>query len=230
VGILILMHNPTEGPGTLGYYLEARGVPIRLVHLYRGQTLPGSLDDVEGVVSMGGPMNVYQDGAHPFLREEASFLERAIAAGIPVLGICLGAQMIARVRGARVGKSPVGEVGWHPVSLTPAGCRDPLFRDLPPRFHVFQWHEDMFDVPVGGELLATGEGCPHQAFRTGSAVGLQFHLEVNRQMLAHWFADSPRKGEILSEYARRGEELDGVAERLYGRFLEAVKEGAGAVP
>jgi GMP synthase-like glutamine amidotransferase len=132
-------------------------------------------------------MNVYEEDRYPFLRKEDLFIKEAIQRGKFILGICLGAQLIAKALGAKVSKAPVKEIGWYDVSLTRVGSRDPLFSNLPKRFPVFQWHEDTFEIPKAGKLVATSSLVPHQAFRYGdNAYGLQFHLEVTEEMIREW--------------------------------------------
>ena len=156
------------------------------------------------MLSMGGPMNVYEEQRYPFLRDETRFLQEAAARDLPVLGICLGAQMIAKAAGAAVTKNRVEEVGWGTVSLTGEGLADPLFRGLPATLPVFQWHGDTFGIPAGGTLLATGEDCHHQALRFRRSYGLQFHLEADRALLAEWFAGKDARGAILQPLRRAG--------------------------
>jgi len=148
--------------------LEAAGASVEVVHLNRGERLPepGAQD---AALILGGPMNVHEEAIHPFLRDEDRFLRAAAERGLPVLGICLGAQLIAKAAGAAVTKNRVKEVGWYTVSLTEDGVRDPLFRELPPVLTVLQWHEDTFEIPAAGTLLATGRTCLNQAFRVGNS-------------------------------------------------------------
>lgn len=219
MNVIVTIHVASEGPGSLGTFLEAQGYTLETVKLYAGEPLPDDPTGCAAVISMGGPMNVYEDEKYPFLAEEARFIRAAIDRGIPVLGICLGAQMIARVCGAVVGKSPVKEVGWCSVSLTEAGTRDSFFAGLPAQLEVLQWHEDMFHIPDGGVLLASSADCPHQAFRYGSAYGLQFHVEVTRDMLADWFAGSPDLAAILNRYDEIRAALDSRAETIYRNWI-----------
>ena len=221
---LILMHVAHEGPGTLGAFLEEIGADVRTVRLYRGEGLPGDPGEADLVVSMGGPMNVYEDGEHPFLAEESRFISRAVKRGTTVMGICLGAQIIARACGARVCRSPVREVGWSTVALTEEGSRDTLFEGVPREIPVLQWHEDTFEVPGEGILLATSPGCPNQAFRIGNAFGLQFHVEVDAGLLGDWFAGSRQKEEILARYEELRVPFDETARRMY-RSLTALAGG-----
>jgi GMP synthase (glutamine-hydrolysing) len=213
------MHIESEGPGTLGDFLDREGVSVTTRHLYRGDGLPADPREADLIVSLGGPMNVYEDEKHPFLKEEALFLRRAVDGDIPVLGICLGAQLLARACEAKVYRAPVGEVGWGEVSLAEEGGTDPLLKGLPDRLPVLQWHEDTFDIPAGGTLLASSAACPHQAFRVARSWGLQFHVEVNEGMLNQWFSLSTEKSDILRKYASFKEELNESAFRLYANFL-----------
>jgi GMP synthase-like glutamine amidotransferase len=132
-------------------------------------------------------MNVYEEDRYPFLKCEDLFIKETIQRGKRILGICLGAQLIAKALGSTVTKSPVKEIGWCEVSLTEEGLKDPLFTALPKAFPVFQWHEDTFETPKLGTRLATSTAVPNQAFRYGdNAYGLQFHLEVTMEMIREW--------------------------------------------
>jgi GMP synthase (glutamine-hydrolysing) len=216
--VAVIMHVETEGPGSLGTFLESVGADVRTVHLYDGESLP-DLGELDAVVSMGGPMNVYEEGKFPFLKDETLFLEKAINEDVPVLGICLGAQMIAKAAGARVTKSPKEEIGWGEVSLTESGKNDPLFKGLPEKLDVLQWHGDMFLIPSGGSLLASSRDCPHQALRYRNAIGLQFHLEVTGEILSEWFADSPQLNVIVDRYKRLEPVLTQRAQQMYNNFV-----------
>lgn len=222
---LILLHAESEGPGTLGTFLEARAAEVEIVRFFAGDRIRQEPQELSFVVSMGGPMNVYEEDRYPFLREETVFLRKAVETGLPVLGVCLGAQMIAKACGARVRKSPQKEIGWFDVFLTREGRQDPVFAGLPETFGVLQWHEDMFDVPRGGKLLASAAGCPNQAFRYRNAYGLQFHIEVTRNMVSEWCAEMEGGREILEEFERREQSLATLAERIYAGFGTLVGSG-----
>lgn len=223
--ILVIMHVESEGPGSLGTFLRSEGIDVLTVRLYNGDRLP-DLSKCDAVVSMGGPMNVYEEDKYPFLKEEAIFLEQALHTDKPMLGICLGAQMIAKSAGARVTKSPKKEVGWGEVTLTATGQDDALFQGLPEKLDVLQWHEDMFLIPNGGILLASSRDCPHQAFRYRNAFGLQFHVEVTEEILAEWFADSPELDTIISRHREIGQLMAEKAEQMYRNFLGIIREGS----
>jgi len=183
---LIIKHIEIEGPGLIEYCLDQENIPYQILELKPGIHLP-KLDDLTHLVLLGGPMNAYEEDRYPFLKDEDLFIKEAIQRGKRILGICLGAQLIAKALGAKVFKAPVKEIGWYDVSLTRIGSRDPLFSILPKTFPIFQWHEDTFEIPKAGKLIVTSKSIPHQAFRYGeNTYGLQFHLEVTEEMIQEW--------------------------------------------
>jgi GMP synthase (glutamine-hydrolysing) len=186
MNVLIIKHVDIEGPGLIGLCLKQRAIPYQVLCLGTGDLLP-KVDDFTHIVILGGPMNVYEEDRYPFLKSEDLFIKEAIQRGKHILGICLGAQLIAKSLGAKVTKSPVKEIGWCEVSLTEEGSKDLLFAALPKAFPVFQWHEDTFEIPKWGKRLVTSTAVPNQAFRYGdNAYGLQFHLEVTMGMIQEW--------------------------------------------
>jgi len=217
------MHDPSEGPGSIEDYLVLQGIDVFTVRLYAREVLPQALHDYDAVVTMGGPMNVYEDGKYPFLRDEVNFLKKTMDRGVLVLGICLGAQMIARACGASVFKASQKEVGWSEVFLTDTGKEDMLFRGFSETLPVFQWHEDTFELPVGGHLLATSAVCPNQAFRYSNAYGLQFHVEVTPQILSDWFGLSPEEAKMLRHMEKLEVDFMRQARTLYSNFVDVVK-------
>jgi GMP synthase (glutamine-hydrolysing) len=152
------------------------------------QPAPGHATEFDAIMVFGGAMHPDQDAEHPWLPEETTFLGEALAEGVPLLGVCLGAQLIARAAGAWVGPGDVGEVGWHEVGLTRAGVADEVVgAAFPERFVAFEWHYYTWELPEGAELLAAN-GAARQAYRLGDRTwAVQFHPEVNRGMLDHWF-------------------------------------------
>lgn len=180
--ILIVVHQAHSTPGRVGERLERRGYRLDVRRPALGDPLPGSLEAYAGAVVFGGPMSANDD--MPFIRAEIDFIEQALAEQAPVLGICLGAQMMARALGAQVSPHHEGtcEIGYYPLAATDEGAAM-----LPWPSHVYHWHSEGFDLPPGADLLATGEVFPNQAFRYGDkAYGLQFHPEVTREMMCLW--------------------------------------------
>jgi GMP synthase (glutamine-hydrolysing) len=186
MSVLIIKHIDIEGPGLIEDCLRQEKIPYQILNLKPNIHLP-KLDGFTHIVFLGGPMNVYEEDRYPFLRDEDLFIKEAIQRGKTILGICLGAQLIAKALGAKVFRAPMKEIGWYDVSLTDEGTKDPLFSSLPKKFSVFHWHEDTFEIPKSGKLIATSSSVPHQAFRYGEKVyGLQFHLEVTQDIIREW--------------------------------------------
>ena len=182
--IQIIQHVPFEGPGSIARWAEAGGHSMGFTHLHAGDPLP-ALGAFDRLVVMGGPMNIYEYDAYPWLREEKAFLQGAVAAGKTIVGICLGAQLLADVLGGAVTAGREREIGWLPLELTAEGRRSALFGPLPERPTVFHWHGDTFAIPPGAERLAASEGCANQAFlHDGRVLGLQFHLESTAESVA----------------------------------------------
>ncbi|MBP7053509.1 MAG: type 1 glutamine amidotransferase [Phycisphaerae bacterium] len=184
-----LQHVPFEDAANIAVWAESRNHIVTRTRLYENEPLP-EIDDIGLLAIMGGPMNVYQYRNHPWLKREKAFIERAVARGVSILGVCLGAQLLADVLGAKVTQNPHVEIGWFPVRLTAEARDSDLFHGLPTEFHAFHWHGDTFDIPPGARRLAQSEACPNQAFEySGRAVGLQCHLEYTadsiHSMLAH---------------------------------------------
>jgi GMP synthase-like glutamine amidotransferase len=175
--IHVLQHVSFEGPAAIADWAERRGHPVAVCHLYAGDALP-ALADFDRLVVMGGPMSVGDTQEHPWLAAERACIAEAVAAGKSIVGVCLGAQLIAAALGARVFRNTQKEIGWFPIELTaPAQTLD-ICDGLPATQTVFHWHGDTFDLPPGAVHLAASAACAHQAFLLdGRVLGLQFHLE-----------------------------------------------------
>lgn len=188
----MIQHEPGEGPGTLANVLRERGADLRIVHPYRGERVPRSLGACAGLVVLGGGMGAYDVERYPHLRDEIAVIEGALRGGRPMLGICLGSQLLAAALGAKV--QPMGrrEIGWREVELSSAARTDPLWARAPERFTAFHWHGDSFDLPAGAVRVASSRECENQAFRHGLAFGMQFHPEVDEGIL-HIMAESGRE-------------------------------------
>jgi GMP synthase (glutamine-hydrolysing) len=170
-----LEHQPAEGPAKIADWAADRGHTLTRTALYAAES-PPALEAFDLLVIMGGGMNIYQHRDYPWLVQEKEFLRQAIAAGKPILGICLGAQLLADVLGGKVYQNPEKEIGWFPVRFLD---RTEPFAAFPETMNVMHWHGDTFDLPPGSRLVAKSDGCPRQAFVWGDCVvGLQFHLEM----------------------------------------------------
>ncbi len=184
-----LQHVEFEDAANIGVWARQNGFSITKTRFYADDPLP-DVRDIQALAVMGGPMNVYQHRDHPWLVREKQFIEKAIAAGVPMIGVCLGAQLLADILGGKVVQNPHVEIGWFDVVLTDEAGNCGLVKDLPQRFMAFHWHGDTFEIPPGATRLAQSQACRNQAFVWGSHVlGLQFHLEYSAesilQMLAH---------------------------------------------
>lgn len=180
--ILIVLHQESSTPGRVGQVLRDRGHRLEVRRPALGEPLPSDLSPYAGLVVFGGPMSANDpDG---FIAQEIALMERALRVGLPTLGICLGAQMLVRALGGRVAARDDGavEIGWYPLHATRAGQQ--LIAEWPTS--VYQWHSEGFDLPRGAELLASAELYPNQAFRVGSAIGIQFHGELTHAMMCKW--------------------------------------------
>lgn len=240
--VLVIKQVPHESPGTIGPVLERAGFVLETVRPYRGDKVPRVPGPYAAVICLGGPMGVYEKNEYPFLGDEVRLLERCIKDHVPVMGICLGSQILARAAGADVYPGGAKEIGFYEVELTEEARGDRLLMGLPERPRVFQWHGDTFDLPPGAIRLATSSEYPNQAFRVGpSAYGFQFHFEVTAGMVREWLGVNteeleglpPESGIDPGEIAERAPE--GVREmaplgyaiaRRFARLVE-VEAGCG---
>jgi GMP synthase-like glutamine amidotransferase len=171
----VFQHVPFEGIGCMASWLESRVAKATFTRFYEADDLP-EVAGLDLIIVMGGPMNVSDESAHPWLEAEKSFVREAMEAGISVLGVCLGAQIIADAMGARIFPNAHKEIGWFPIAASDGGAGSFTF---PQRLMAFHWHGDTFDLPDGAVSLAQSEGCENQAFQIGgNVIGLQFHLET----------------------------------------------------
>lgn len=228
--ILILKHIGIEGPGSIEEFFKNTAWGLKIVDLGKKEPLPDSLEGIGAIISLGGPMSVYEEDKYRFLQDEGELLKKSIQQEVPILGICLGAQLLARACGAKVKKAAVSEIGWNKVSLTKFGKNDPLFTALPNELEVFQWHEDTFEIPEGAVHLAASRVCLNQAFRSGkNAYGLQFHIEVTPEMVGSWIKRYAPKGcpavdarDMLVEAYRRRQAFEKQAGIIYLNFARVI--------
>ncbi len=185
--VLFLQNITLEGPGTIGSFLETRNIPIVIRDLYKGHHIPDKITEFGAVIVLGGPMNVDEEDKYPFLKLEKEFLRECVHKRVPVLGTCLGGQLLAAALGAKVKKNKCPEIGWMNVEMTPAGKNNILFSGLVSPLPVFQWHGDTFNLPDGSVHLAHSKHCLNQAFSIDDMFfGIQFHLEVTNKMAREW--------------------------------------------
>lgn len=191
--LLVIQHLSAEGPGRLQANWEATGRPAHVACPYAQDKLPTSLATYGGLIVLGGPMSVGDTERFPWLTTEILLIQEALSRELPVLGVCLGAQLLAQALGAQVYPGPEPEIGWYPLQLTPAGRQDRIFGRLPEKFMAFHWHGDTFDLPQGAIWLACSERYQHQAFCHNNAYGLQFHLEATGEMIERWAQANERE-------------------------------------
>jgi GMP synthase-like glutamine amidotransferase len=230
---LVVQHLEPEGPYLIADALDAAGVAIDTCAVFAGDVVPGDLTDYDALVVMGGPMSAADDEGFPTRRSELRLLREAVEDGVPTLGVCLGAQLLAAAGGGRVYPGTAGaEIGWMPVSLEGAASGDELFRGMASPVPVLHWHGDTFDLPPGATHLARSARYPNQAFRIGRrAWGLQFHLEIDEhavEVFAETFAAdasaaglSPESIVASTEGALR--QLTPVRDEVLARFAGLVR-------
>jgi GMP synthase (glutamine-hydrolysing) len=235
VDVLAVIHGGRVRAGVFGEVVEDRGHRLDEWSLAWDTPLPQPLDSYGAVLVFGGAMHADQDDRHPWLREENMFLQRLLALHQPVLGVCLGAQLLAKAALAPVYPASRPEIGWVEVELTDDAHDDPIFSRLPDRFEAFQWHYYAHDIPGGGVELARNETCT-QAFRLGdSAWGMQFHAEVTLRQVEGWLGpeleeeDRPHvPGDLMSATKARIEEWNALGRSLCDAFVEVAERVAVA--
>ena len=195
--LLVLQHVQSEPLGVLDPLLRSAGLRIRYVNFARDPFAQVDASRYDGLIVLGGPLNVDQAESYPHLTHEIEVIRTALSREVPILGICLGAQLLAAALGARVHPAPVREIGWYPLKLTAAAQTDALFQHLNSSTPVFQWHAYTFTDPSETVHLASSDSCANQAFRYRDfAYGLQFHLEVDAALIRRWLEHSELQREL----------------------------------
>ena len=230
--LLVLQHVAHELLGTLNPLLKSAGFRIRYVNFARHPDAQPSLDGYDGMVVLGGPMSVNDAERLAHLTTEMQLIEQAIERNLPVLGICLGAQLIAKTLGANVYPNQEKEIGWYDISRTDEAENDPLLAPFEKNEKIFQWHGETFDIPRTGLHLAFSSLCANQAFRYGSNVyGFQFHVEVDERMIHRWLRVSENLAEIAAlgrgitpesinaETSTHIQRLQELSEAVFGEFI-----------
>jgi len=229
--IYIFRHITCEGPGYFGEYLNRYQIPSRLVAVDLGDNIPTSIADMGGLVFMGGPMSV--NDPLPWIDAELDLIRQAQQADLPVLGHCLGGQLIAKAMGAKVRANSVKEIGWHDVRQSAQSS--PWLAGLPLSFTAFHWHGETFDIPEGAVPLLESQWCRHQAFASGRTLALQFHVEMTGNMVKEWAnlyrgelanpsANVQSYDDMVTELDMRIKSLQTIADVIYDRWLPMAVE------
>ena len=230
--VAIFRHFHTEGPGYFAIALERSCVPWHVVRIDAGDAVPDDPRAYSGLAFMGGPMSV--NDALAWIDPVLRLIRSAVAADIPVIGHCLGGQLIARALGGTVTRHPLKEIGWAEITPADTSLAKHWFGADPRAFTGFHWHGETFSIPPGAELVLSSRHCTNQAFALGKHFGMQFHVEMTAELIETWcrtgvqeIADSPgpavqSPAEIERDLARRLADLHAVADRIYARWMEGL--------
>jgi GMP synthase (glutamine-hydrolysing) len=231
--VLVFQHVPYEILGTLDPLLRKGGYRVRYVNFGRDPYAEPDIDKYHGLIILGGPMNVDMTDEYPHLDTEVRLIRQMMERGAPILGICLGAQLIAKSLGADVRKNPEKEIGWYDVALTDAGKQDPVMKHLQDSRPIFEFHGDTYDLPEGAVHLATSQTCANQAFRYGDNVyGFQFHMEVDSALIERWLNTPVYQAQIAATEGRIDpdvireqtvqhiDQLNELSEQVFDSFLD----------
>jgi GMP synthase (glutamine-hydrolysing) len=236
--VWVVRHVAHEGLGTIADALSRCEVPWTTIDAFAGSFPQFNPHEIAGLVVMGGPMNVDEVDKHPFLAEEVRWLRQAVDAQLPVLGVCLGSQLLAKSLGRKVYANRVKEIGWYDIEILPTAATDPLLHDIPRQATVFQWHGDTFDLPAGAVQLARSPQCENQAFRFGQrAFGLQFHMEVTAEIIDDWLCQFDNCGELAGlsyidpaairwQTPEKLPQMEAVGRQVFDRFAKLCRSGS----
>jgi GMP synthase-like glutamine amidotransferase len=231
--VAIFRHSPTEGPGYFATYLDSRDLPWRLVAIDRGEAVPGAADDFSGLVFMGGPMSVNDE--LPWIAPVLNLIRSAVADDVPVLGHCLGGQLMSKALGGTVGRNPVKEIGWGTIEVADNPQARAWFGSDLKRFESFHWHGETFTIPPGAVRIMGNRNCENQGFVAGKNLGMQCHVEMTQELIESWcksgadeIATADSSAVQTPEQMRRGMDdklvaLRGIATRLYDRWVEGLR-------
>jgi len=230
--VAIFRHIPIEGPGYFATFLDNNPIPWRLIKIDAGEKLPASIDEFSGLVFMGGTMSVNDD--LPWIGQELSLIRQAVAADVPVLGHCLGGQLMAKALGGTISANPVKEMGWGEVTVPDNAIAQAWFDDLT-GFNSFHWHGEAFSIPQDATCILSSPYCANQAFALGMHLGMQCHVEMTERLVIDWCSvgaeelaslDEPSVQpleEIEKDLPERVAALNAVAERLYKKWIVNLK-------
>jgi GMP synthase-like glutamine amidotransferase len=230
--VAIFRHFRTEGPAYLGDFLSNHGIPWQLIALDEGAAVPTGSDGFSGMVFMGGPMSVNDD--LPWIPPLLALIRDAMGRDVPVLGHCLGSQLMCRALGGVVSQNPLKEIGWRRVDIADTPAARKWFGDAE-SFEAFHWHGETWSLPAGAELLAESVACPHQAFALGPHLGMQFHIEMTEPYIRSWCEGGRREIESSKSPAVQSVStilelmpsclpaLNDMAERVYRTWIKGLK-------
>ncbi|OFZ70938.1 MAG: glutamine amidotransferase [Betaproteobacteria bacterium RBG_16_58_11] len=231
--VAIFRHSPTEGPGYFATFLAQHNIPLELIKIDAGDPAPTDVSAYSGLVFMGGPMSV-NDGL-PWIASELSLIREAVRQDIPVLGHCLGGQLIAKALGGAVTKNPVKEIGWGEVSIVDQPDARAWFGDAPAKFLSFHWHGETFSLPPGATRILESPYCANQAYVLGKHLGMQCHVEMTREMIETWSAVGQQEiaeaqspavqttAQMAIDMDTRLAALNAVAAQLYTHWMQGLK-------
>ncbi len=233
--VAIFRHAPTEGPGYFATVLDRRRIPWRVIGVDAEEPVPADPRAFSGLVFMGGPMSVNDD--LPWIRPALALIRASIGAAVPVLGHCLGGQLMSRALGGTVARNPVKEIGWGDVAVVNNAAGQHWFGDAAQAFKAFHWHAEAFTIPPGAERVLTNQNCENQAFALGPHLGSQCHIEMTREMIDVWCETGAREigrsaspavqpvAAIKADLELRLKALHAVADAVYSRWLEGLAAG-----
>ena len=235
--LLVIQHVPHEGLGTFEPVFRQAGLTLRTLRAYEPKACWPSFAEVDAVVVMGGPQGVNEQAAYPYLKRELELIRQALKAEKPIVGVCLGSQLLAAVLGAKVTKNPQKEIGWYPLMREFGADGDPMWEAFGPTETVFQWHGDTFELPKGAVHLASSPLCQNQAFRYGdNAYGLQFHVEVTEAVIHTWLTVNKNEltasrgvidpAAIRNQTARHLNRLQALSRHIAATFSRLMTTGA----
>lgn len=231
--VAIFRHAPTEGPGHFATYLDRHRIPWRIIGVDVGEPVPRDAAQFSGMAFMGGPMSVNDD--LPWIAPVLELIRASVAADVPVLGHCLGGQLMSKALGGSVTRNPVKEIGWGDVSVVDAPAAREWFGHAAPAFRSFHWHGETFTIPPGAQRVLTNQYCENHAFVLGKHLGMQCHVEMTPEMIDSWCASGAREiarspgpavqsvEAIKAESGQRLDSLHAVAEGAYDRWIEGLR-------
>lgn len=233
--VAIFRHAATEGPGYFATFLSERSIPMELFKIDEGMAVPQDVTQFSGLVFMGGPMSVNDD--LPWIPKSLDLIRDAVSRDIPVIGHCLGGQLMAKALGGAVGRNPVKEIGWGEVTVLDNPVAHAWFNGAPAKFDSFHWHGETFTIPAGATRILESIYCPNQAFALGKHLGMQCHVEMTEEMIKSWcvvgtdeinvalFSPAVQTPQVIQqEMAPKVSVLNAVAKVLYSRWMEGLAQ------